>query len=103
MSAWRECRASASALSKSAPVTPLPQPGNDAPRVFRLHEDQAIINRYGFNSAGHDAVELNLRLWRAGNALADKNTAADRKQQQQVILGVMLVCVSLHKWQTISL
>ncbi|XP_063242788.1 dihydroorotate dehydrogenase (quinone) isoform X2 [Bacillus rossius redtenbacheri] len=37
-------------------VTPRPQPGNDRPRVFRLPDDQAIINRYGFNSEGHDAV-----------------------------------------------
>ena len=33
-------------------VTPLPQPGNPAPRVFRLPEDQAVINRYGLNNAG---------------------------------------------------
>ncbi|XP_026294452.1 dihydroorotate dehydrogenase (quinone), mitochondrial [Frankliniella occidentalis] len=37
-------------------VTPLPQPGNPKPRVFRLPEDSAIINRYGFNSEGHEAV-----------------------------------------------
>ncbi|KAK8747332.1 hypothetical protein OTU49_016753, partial [Cherax quadricarinatus] len=37
-------------------VTPLPQPGNPKPRVFRLKEDLAIINRYGFNSDGHEAV-----------------------------------------------
>ncbi|XP_008545523.1 dihydroorotate dehydrogenase (quinone), mitochondrial [Microplitis demolitor] len=37
-------------------VTPNPQPGNPKPRVFRLAEDKAIINRYGFNSEGHDAV-----------------------------------------------
>ncbi|KAK3922975.1 Dihydroorotate dehydrogenase (quinone), mitochondrial [Frankliniella fusca] len=37
-------------------VTPLPQPGNPKPRVFRLTEDSAIINRYGFNSEGHEAV-----------------------------------------------
>merc|ERR1712071_654717 len=37
-------------------VTPLPQPGNDKPRVFRLEEDNAIINRYGFNSEGHEEV-----------------------------------------------
>ncbi|XP_057325220.1 dihydroorotate dehydrogenase (quinone), mitochondrial [Microplitis mediator] len=37
-------------------VTPNPQPGNPKPRVFRLTEDKAIINRYGFNSEGHDAV-----------------------------------------------
>jgi dihydroorotate dehydrogenase len=41
-------------------ITPLPQPGNARPRVFRLPEDQAIINRYGFNSAGADAAYRNL-------------------------------------------
>ena len=37
-------------------VTPLPQAGNPKPRVFRLEQDQAIINRMGFNSSGLDAV-----------------------------------------------
>ncbi|HYZ42302.1 MAG TPA: quinone-dependent dihydroorotate dehydrogenase [Stellaceae bacterium] len=37
-------------------VTPRAQPGNQKPRVFRLEEDQAIINRMGFNSRGLDAV-----------------------------------------------
>ncbi|MEM9430323.1 MAG: quinone-dependent dihydroorotate dehydrogenase [Pseudomonadota bacterium] len=37
-------------------VTPRPQPGNPRPRVFRLTEDRAIINRFGFNSAGMDVV-----------------------------------------------
>ncbi|XP_060872757.1 dihydroorotate dehydrogenase (quinone), mitochondrial [Metopolophium dirhodum] len=37
-------------------ITPLPQPGNEKPRVFRLLDSQAIINRYGFNSDGHNAV-----------------------------------------------
>lgn len=37
-------------------VTPLPQPGNPKPRVFRLPEDKAVINRYGFNSEGYDNV-----------------------------------------------
>ena len=35
-------------------VTPKPQPGNEKPRMFRLLEDQALINRMGFNSAGVD-------------------------------------------------
>ncbi|XP_070809075.1 dihydroorotate dehydrogenase (quinone), mitochondrial isoform X3 [Pituophis catenifer annectens] len=42
-------------------VTPEPQEGNAKPRVFRLPEDQAIINRYGFNSQGHTVVERRLR------------------------------------------
>ena len=33
-------------------VTPLPQPGNPKPRIFRLEEDRAVINRLGFNSQG---------------------------------------------------
>jgi dihydroorotate dehydrogenase len=33
-------------------VTPRPQPGNPRPRLFRLYEDEAVINRFGFNSAG---------------------------------------------------
>lgn len=37
-------------------VTPLPQPGNDKPRLFRLKEDMAVVNRYGFNSDGHESV-----------------------------------------------
>jgi len=42
-------------------VTPRPQPGNDLPRLFRLKEDYALINRMGFNNKGvHHLVE-NLR------------------------------------------
>jgi dihydroorotate dehydrogenase len=37
-------------------VTPLPQPGNLRPRVFRLDADRGVINRLGFNSEGADAV-----------------------------------------------
>lgn len=37
-------------------VTPNPQTGNPKPRVFRLPEDGAIINRYGFNSEGYEVV-----------------------------------------------
>jgi dihydroorotate dehydrogenase len=35
-------------------LTPLPQPGNPRPRLFRLAEDAAVINRYGFNNVGLD-------------------------------------------------
>ena len=41
-------------------VTPLPQPGNPRPRAFRLPEDGAVINRYGFNNQGHDAMHARL-------------------------------------------
>ena len=45
-------------------VTPRPQPGNPRPRVFRLAEDGAIINRIGLNSEGHAAVAERLRQFR---------------------------------------
>ncbi len=37
-------------------VTPLPQPGNDKPRLFRLPQDKALINRLGFNNQGVDVA-----------------------------------------------
>jgi dihydroorotate dehydrogenase len=45
-------------------ITALAQPGNDKPRLFRLPEDQAIINRMGFNNHGAKVVAARLELWR---------------------------------------
>src|SRR5262245_814081 len=42
-------------------VTPRPQPGNPKPRLFRIPEAQAVINRYGLNSVGVDAFIENLK------------------------------------------
>ncbi|RPE12883.1 quinone-dependent dihydroorotate dehydrogenase [Chitinophaga lutea] len=42
-------------------VTPLPQPGNDQPRLFRLPADQALINRMGFNNEGARAAAKRLQ------------------------------------------
>ncbi|XP_050398233.1 dihydroorotate dehydrogenase (quinone), mitochondrial isoform X2 [Patella vulgata] len=42
-------------------ITPAPQEGNPKPRVFRLVEDRGVINRYGFNSDGHEVVVNRLR------------------------------------------
>ena len=46
-------------------VTPRPQPGNPRPRLFRLDEDRALINRMGFNNGGTEAVAARLagRRW----------------------------------------
>lgn len=41
-------------------VTPLPQEGNEKPRLFRLKKDQALINRMGFNNEGVEVIEDNL-------------------------------------------
>ena len=45
-------------------ITPHPQPGNPKPRVFRLAEDVAVINRYGFNSEGRDRALQRLITYR---------------------------------------
>jgi dihydroorotate dehydrogenase len=46
-------------------VTPRPQPGHSKPRVFRLEEDEAVINHIGFKSDGLDAVIARLSVGRA--------------------------------------
>jgi len=46
-------------------VTPRPQPGNPKPRLFRLEEDEAVINRFGFNSEGMEAFAARLARRRA--------------------------------------
>jgi dihydroorotate dehydrogenase len=45
-------------------VTPLPQPGNGKPRMFRLPNDSALINRMGFNNLGVDVVAERLSAFR---------------------------------------
>lgn len=45
-------------------ITPLPQPGNPRPRLFRLARDHAVINRMGFNSAGLETAEGHLKVLR---------------------------------------
>jgi len=42
-------------------VTPLPQPGNPKPRIFRIASKQAVINRMGFNNGGVDAFVANVQ------------------------------------------
>jgi len=45
-------------------VTPLPQPGNAKPRLFRLPKDKALINRMGFNNDGVKVIAARLKRWR---------------------------------------
>ena len=65
-------------------VTPRPQPGNPRPRVFRLSEDRAIINRMGFNNQGLDRFAHNLlrrrRTGVVGVNLGANKDADDRSQ-----------------------
>lgn len=61
-------------------ATPRPQPGNPRPRLFRLAEDRAVINRFGFNNDGADAIAGRLAARPAGipvglNLGANKDSA----------------------------
>jgi dihydroorotate dehydrogenase len=46
-------------------VTPRPQDGNEQPRLFRLPQDQGLINRMGFNNEGVEVISARLKAWRA--------------------------------------
>lgn len=73
-------------------VTPLPQTGNEKPRIFRLPEDQGVINRLGFNNHGHAAVLRRLESRQNGgigpigvNVGANKDSA---NRTQDYVLGI---------------
>ena len=63
-------------------LTPLPQAGNPRPRLFRLPEDRAIINRFGFNNGGQAAAKARLARRRrhgiVGVNIGANKDAADR-------------------------
>ena len=78
-------------------VTPLAQPGNPKPRMFRLKQDEAIINRMGFNNSGVDAVAERIATFRknvsevqksliiGGNIGKNKNTPNEDAVNDYVI------------------
>ena len=71
-------------------VTPRPQPGNPAPRLFRLPQDEALVNRMGFNNDGAAAVAARLgrrrdrRLIIGGNIGKNKDTPNEHAAQDYV-------------------
>lgn len=63
-------------------VTPRPQPGNPKPRLFRLAEDRAIINRMGFNNAGLEAFARRLAA-RPAAAVVGANLGANKETEDK--------------------
>ena len=59
-------------------ATPLPQPGNPKPRLFRLTEDRAAINRFGFNNQGADAIAARLAAHPRGEVPVGLNLGANK-------------------------
>jgi dihydroorotate dehydrogenase len=72
-------------------VTPLPQPGNPKPRLFRLPEDKALINRMGFNNKGADYAAGQLKKRKTDIIIGGnigKNTATPNETAPQDYLAV---------------
>ncbi|MEL6576674.1 MAG: quinone-dependent dihydroorotate dehydrogenase [Pseudomonadota bacterium] len=74
-------------------VTPLPQAGNPRPRLFRLVEDEAAINRFGFNNDGMEALATRLTAARAaglpapiGLNLGANKTSEDRAGDYEILI-----------------
>ena len=65
-------------------VTPLPQHGNSKPRLFRLVEDKAVINRMGFNNAGLNKFKNNLEKRKLKNGLVGANLGANKNSKNRV-------------------
>ena len=63
-------------------ITPLPQPGNPGPRVFRLIDDRAVINRQGFNSGGHAAALARLER-RQRRGIVGVNIGANKASEDR--------------------
>ncbi len=60
-------------------LTPLPQPGNPRPRVFRLPADAALVNRYGFNNRGHADALARLTARQARGGVVGVNIGANKE------------------------
>src|SRR3954468_14397329 len=63
--------------------TPRPQKGNPQPRLFRLSEDGAVINRMGFNNGGMEAAARNLKA-RKGGGLVGINIGANKDSDDRI-------------------
>ena len=64
-------------------VTPRPQAGNARPRLFRLGEDRAVINRMGFNNAGMQATARNFAM-RGNRGIVGINIAANKDSADRI-------------------
>ena len=67
-------------------VTPRPQPGNPRPRLFRLPEHEAIINRMGFNNLGIDALTTRLATTPKPRALLGINLGKNKDTPNEAAL-----------------
>jgi dihydroorotate dehydrogenase len=66
-------------------VTPQPQPGNPKPRMFRLSEDRAVINRLGFNNEGQAEAWLRLQHCIHSRGIIGVNIGANKNSADRVV------------------
>jgi dihydroorotate dehydrogenase len=72
-------------------ITPLPQPGNPRPRLFRLDADEGVINRLGFNSEGAEAVLRRLAARAQAGGLVGINVGANKDTPDRIADYVQLI------------
>ena len=72
-------------------VTPLPQPGNSKPRIFRVSNEQAVINRLGFNNKGVDHLVRNLKK-RKYEGIIGVNIGANKKSKDKERINDYIKC-----------
>ncbi len=65
-------------------ITPRPQAGNPQPRLFRLVEDNAVINRLGFNNNGLDAAVAKLRARHGKPGIVGANVGANKDSDDRI-------------------
>lgn len=65
-------------------ITPRPQPGNPKPRLFRLTEDEAVINRMGFNNEGIDAALTRIAALGPRKGVLGINVGANKDSENRV-------------------
>jgi dihydroorotate dehydrogenase len=65
-------------------LTPRPQAGNPRPRIFRLVDDEAVINRLGFNNDGHDAALERLRKRPRRAGIVGVNIGANKDSEDRI-------------------
>ncbi|MDB5666735.1 quinone-dependent dihydroorotate dehydrogenase [Cypionkella sp.] len=75
-------------------ATPRPQPGNPQPRLFRLTEDRAAINRFGFNNEGAEAIAARLAVRKRGAVPVGLNLGANKDSADKALdfAQVLAVC-----------
>ena len=65
-------------------ITPLPQAGNPRPRLFRLKQDRAVINRMGFNNAGAEAAAKRLTARKGRRGILGVNIGANKDAADRI-------------------